>query len=170
MRTLLALVAFVLVLAYAVWFKTTPEELPPTKAPQNSSLGIVTLGITSNEAGASTTTPPDAVEAVSESTDDATKDIDNDTGKKVVHQPLLPPTPEPIPDTDPIPAVDTPLNYIVQDGDTMYRIIKRCYGTYSESILQDVADANSLRDPSAIGVGDQLVLPLIDGVSAPRMR
>ncbi|MBC8371870.1 MAG: LysM peptidoglycan-binding domain-containing protein [Planctomycetes bacterium] len=172
MRTLLALVAFVLALASAVWFKTAPNDLPPTTAPHDNSIGIMTLGIDSSEASfTKPETESKPVAAVSESTLVNPKDTAATTPvpEVVVHQPKIPPQPEPA--TDPLqPIAEGPLNYTVQSGDTMYRIIKRCYKTYSEDILQSVADANNLRDPSAINIGDELVLPLIAGVSAPTMR
>ena len=169
MRTLLALVAFVLVLAAAVWFKTTPADLPPTEMAHDSSIGIMTLGVVSNEATAESNSQPNAVAAVSESTENPTgQNPEQPSADVIVHEPVTPPVIE-RPEPEAV-TVAGPINYVVKSGDSMYRIIMRCYGTYSEDLLQHVSDANNLRDPSAIGIGDKIVLPLIDGVNAPKIR
>ena len=62
------------------------------------------------------------------------------------------------------------IEYVVREDDTMYRIILNHYGTYSEDILQSISDANNLSDPSDIGIGDKVTLPVIEGVGAPKRR
>ena len=167
MRTLIALVVLVVALAYAVVYKTSPnaEDQPPTQLSHDSSIGIMTLGITSTEAAFPADPESKAVAAVSESTNSdvnvappATKDV-------AVHEPMQPPLqPETI--TEAGGAID----YVVREDDTMYRIILNHYGKYSEDILREISDANNLSDPSDIGIGDKVILPVIEGVGAPKKR
>lgn len=176
MRTLIALVVLVLALAYAVYSKTTPdaENLPPTSAAHDRSLGITTLGIASTEASATTSPKGQAVAAVSESTEAAPPNSEVNASTPddiVVHEPLKPTLqPVPTPEPESVVASDNTIHYIVRENDTMYRIIINHYGTYSESILQAVSDANDLSDPSAIDIGDKILLPIIEGVGAPKKR
>jgi hypothetical protein len=174
MRTLIALVVLVVALAYAVVYKTSnSEDLPPTQAPHDSSIGIMTFGVTSTEAASPADSESKAVAAVSESTNSdvhvappATKDI-------VVHEPMQPTLqPEAVTEAEasPIAEVGGAIDYVVRLDDTMYRIILNHYGTYSEDILRAISVANNLSDPSAIGIGDKVTLPVIEGVGAPKRR
>jgi LysM repeat protein len=174
MRTLIALVVLVVALAYAVVYKTSNTDgQPPTQLPHDNSIGIMTLGATSDEAASPADPESKAVEAVSESTNSdvniaptATKDI-------AVHEPM-PPTlqPETVTETEnsSIAEAGGAIDYVVRKDDTMYRIIKNHYGTYSEDILRAISDANNLSDPSDIGIGDKVTLPVIEGVGAPKRR
>lgn len=174
MRTLTALVVLVVALAYAVIYKTSnSQDLPPTQAPHDSSLGIMTFGVTSTEAASPTNPGSKAVAAVSESTNSdvrvappATKDI-------AVHEPMKP-TLQPEAATEAeassIAEVGGAIDYVVRLDDTMYRIILNHYDTYSEDILRVISDANNLSDPSEIGIGDKVTLPVIEGVGAPKRR
>ena len=174
MRTLIALVVLVVALAYAVVYKTSnSEDLPPTQAPHDSSLGIMTFGVTSTEAASPADPESKAVAAVSESTNavgyadpPATKDI-------VVPEPMQPTLqPEAVTEAEAssIAEVGGAIDYVVRLDDTMYRIILNHYGTYSEDILRVISDANYLSDPSDIGIGDKVILPVIEGVGAPKRR
>jgi hypothetical protein len=175
MRTLIALVVLVVALAYAVVYKTSnnAEDLPPTQLPHDSSIGIMTLGVTSAEAASPADPESKAVAAVSESTNSginvappATKDI-------AVHEPMQPTLqPETVTktETSSIAEAGGAIDYVVREDDTMYRIILTHYGTYSEDILQSISDANNLSDPSDIGIGDKVTLPVIEGVGAPKRR
>ena len=163
MRTLIALVVLVVALAYAVVYKTSPnaEDQPPTQLSHDSSIGIMTLGITSSEAAFPADPESKAVAAVSESTNSdvnvappATKDV-------AVHEPMQPET---------VAEAGGAVDYVVRQDDTMYRIILNYYGKYSEDILQAISDANNLSDPSEIGIGDKITLPVIEGVGAPKKR
>ena len=174
MRTLIALVVLVVALAYAVVYKTSnSQDLPPTQAPHDSSIGIMTFGVTSAEAASPTDPASKAVAAVSESTNavgyadpPATKDI-------VVPEPMQPTLqPEAVTEAEAssIAEVGGAIDYVVRLDDTMYRIILNHYGTYSEDILRVISDANNLSDPSEIGIGDKVTLPVIEGVGAPKRR
>ena len=175
MRTLIALVVLVLALAYVVWNKTSTnaEDQPPTQAPHDSSIGITTFGVTSAEAVSPADPGSKAVAAVSESTDSNVNVAPPATDKVVVHEPIQPRLqPEIVTEAD-IPAVTEAggaIEYVVREDDTMYRIILNHYGTYSEDILQAISDANNLSDPSDIGIGDKVTLPVIEGVDAPKRR
>ena len=171
MRTLIALVVLVVALAYAVVYKTSnnDEDQPPTQLSHDSSIGIMTLGVTSAEAASPADPESKAVAAVSESTNavgyadpPATKDI-------VVHEPMQP---EAVTKADVVAVTEAggAIDYVVREDDTMYRIILNHYGTYSEDILQSISDANNLSDPSDIGIGDKVTLPVIEGVGAPKRR
>ena len=174
MRTLIALVVLVVALAYAVVYKTSiSQDLPPTQATHDSSLGIMTFGVTSTEAASPADPESKAVAAVSESTNavgyadpPATKDI-------VVPEPMQPTLqPEAVTEAEAssIAEVGGAIDYVVRLDDTMYRIILNHYGTYSEDILRVISDANNLSDPSDIGIGDKVTLPVIEGVGAPKQR
>jgi hypothetical protein len=171
MRTLIALVVLVVALAYAVVYKTSnnDEDQPPTQLPHDSSIGIMTLGVTSAEAASPADPESRAVAAVSESTNadvnvapPATKDV-------AVHEPM---PPEAVTEADVVAVTEAggAIEYVVREDDTMYRIILNHYGTYSEDILQSISDANNLSDPSDIGIGDKVTLPVIEGVGAPKRR
>ena len=173
MRTLIALVVLVVALAYAVVYKTSnnDEDQPPTQLPHDSSIGIMTLGVTIAAAASPADPESKAVAAVSESTNavgyadppaPATKDI-------VVHEPMQP---EAVTEADVVAVTEAggAIEYVVREDDTMYRIILNHYGTYSEDILQSISDANNLSDPSDIGIGDKVTLPVIEGVGAPKRR
>ena len=175
MRTLIALVVLVVALAYAVVYKTSnnDEDQPPTQLPHDSSIGIMTLGVTIAEAASPADSESKAVAAVSESTNSdvhvappATKDI-------AVHEPMQPTLqPEAVTEAEAssIAEVGGAIDYVVRLDDTMYRIILNHYGTYSEDILRAISVANNLSDPSAIGIGDKVTLPVIEGVGAPKRR
>ena len=50
--------------------------------------------------------------------------------------------------------------YIVQDGDTLYGIIKREYGSEDPQKLQELFDLNGITDGgNSIAPGDELILP-----------
>lgn len=174
MRTLIALVVLVVALAYAVVYKTSnSQDLPPTQVPHDSSIGIMTFGVTSTETASPTELEDKAVAAVSESTNSdvrvtppATKDI-------AVHEPMQPTLqPEAVMEAEAssITEIGGAIDYVVRLDDTMYRIILNHYGTYSEDILRVISDANNLSDPSEIGIGDKVTLPVIEGVGAPKQR
>jgi hypothetical protein len=167
MRTLIALVVLVVALAYAVVYKTSPnaENQPPTQLSHDSSIGIMTLGVTSTEAAFPADLESKAVAAVSESTNSdvnvappATKDV-------AVHEPMQPTLQQ-----ETVTEAGGAIDYVVREDDTMYRIILNHYGKYSEDILRSISDANNLNDPSEIGIGDKVTLPVIEGVGAPKKR
>jgi len=161
MRTLIALVVLVVALAYAVVYKTKTEDPPPTQLPHDSSIGIMTLGITSTEAASPADPESKAVAAISESTNSDVNPAPPATKDVAVHEPMQPET---------VAEAGGAVDYVVRQDDTMYRIILNYYGKYSEDILQAISDANNLSDPSEIGIGDKITLPVIEGVGAPKKR
>jgi hypothetical protein len=168
MRTLIALVVLVVALAYAVVYKTSNTEgQPPTQLPHDSSIGIMTLGVTSAEAASPADPESKAVAAVSESTNSDVNIAPPATKEITVHEPIQPTSQ---PEASSIVEAGGAIDYVVREDDTMYRIILNHYGTYSEDILRAISDANNLSDPSDIGIGDKVTLPVIEGVGAPKQR
>ncbi len=72
------------------------------------------------------------------------------------------------PSPPPAPAVRAPLQYTVQGGDSLYRIVVRAYGKAPASLIQAIADENHLRDPSQLKVGDVLILPELPDYPTPQ--
>ena len=50
--------------------------------------------------------------------------------------------------------------YTVQNGDTLESIIIRFYGSYSKDHEKAIKDANALKNPNALSIGQKLVIPL----------
>lgn len=50
--------------------------------------------------------------------------------------------------------------YKVQSGDTLESIVIRFYGSYDKSKVQKIMDANHLKNPNAISIGQELEVPL----------
>lgn len=167
MRTLLALTVLMLLLATAVWWKTKPTDgstnLPPT-AQEDPYSGVVTLG-TKGEAtlaDASFPKPPGPP------TDGAGDHEGSNNQDAVSSQPksdsALPPEPKP----DPVVNVPTGKTYTIQNGDTLYRILVRAYGTAPEELVNAIAEVNAMDDPGALQVGATLNLPIISGFQPPQ--
>ena len=165
MRTLLALTALMLVLAGAVWWKTRPVEnmnhMPPTTS-SDSGLGIATVGM-KNASPAEASFP---VKAKSDG------DADHALPMSPAEDPnaAIAPQPDPAPPVKPTPKppVNQPLRHTVVQGDTLYSLVSRAYGMAPETLLQAVAEANGLRDPSALDLGQVLILPVLEGFKAPQ--
>lgn len=170
MRTLLALTALMLVLAGAVWWKTRPAEninnMPATTS-SDSRVGIATVGMAGSgptEANFPTTPPNDGGQD---------HELPPEPGAGQDSAPPVDPTP---PQVDPEPVVIPPkppvvpaiLQYTVVSGDSLYGIVKRAYGTAPEDLVNTIATANGLADPSALGLGQVLRLPVIEGFTAPQ--
>jgi len=167
MRTLLALTALMLLLATAVWWKTkstdTPSTLPPTTQ-EDPYKGVVTLGTKGKtnlaEASFPKVYPPN--------------DGDGDhEGSRTTHaEPMLDReaafAPPAKPAQNPVIQVAAGKTYTIQSGDTLYRILVRAYGTAPESLVEAIAEANALTDPSALTVGATLQLPVISGFQPPQ--
>ena len=49
--------------------------------------------------------------------------------------------------------------YEVQSGDTMERIVRNFYGSYSEDKVDAVMKANNMTDPNKLSIGQKLVIP-----------
>ena len=151
MRTLLALSSLLLVLAAAVWvrtFRTDGQER--TEADPNT--GVLFVGI------------PESVDAPLEHS--LAADVDS---------PL--PVPEEVTTAQITQSIETleadqatpteaaftpepqPIHYTVGEGESLWGIIHKHYGTAFESLIQMVAKANGLNDPSMLRPGMVLVLP-----------
>ena len=166
MRTLLALTALMLLLATAVWWKTRPADsaiLPPTSA-EDPLRGVITMGVQGDEGLAEASFP--TAEPVLPS--DAAGDHEDITPAGALGE-----DPNPLPPLEPSPdpAIETPapIRYTVQAGDSLYRILMGAYGSAAEELLQAVAAANALDDPSALAIGQILALPRVSGFRAPRL-
>jgi len=194
MRTLLGLTTLMLVLAAAVWWKTRaaddPSNLPPTTS-SNSAEGVVTVGMKpagsaesrnsrlgggTFEEAASRTEPvrrgkADWSESRGDEAPKTPQGNDYLSGNQGTENPVPGPGAEPAVDPDPTPPtspVAKDFVYQVAPGDTLYRIVVRHYGTAPESLVDAVAKANGLSDPSRIAVGDDLKLPTVPGFAAPQ--
>ena len=178
MRTLLALTALMLVLAGAVWWKTRPAEdashLPPTTS-SDERLGVVTVGLAEGQANPSEASfpthplnQPMSGEQEDANEEDArdSKPVNSSLELAPLKQPALPTTDSPSSPEEVLPAAA--LTYTVIAGDTFYSLVRRAYGTAPEALLDAVATANQLDDPSALEVGQVLKLPTIAGFKAPQ--
>lgn len=164
-----------LVLAGAVWWKTRPVEdidkLPPTTT-SDSRVGVATVGM---EKG--TAIPTDANFPKRPNTD-AGGDHEGDDGKTELAAdsanggPVVAPTPPVIqPDSTatPPPVVEPKfVRHTIVEGDTLYSLVSRAYGTAPEGLVDAVAQANNLSDPGSLQLGQVIVFPPIDGFSAPK--
>ena len=53
--------------------------------------------------------------------------------------------------------------YEVQDGDTMEKIAKSFYGTYSPEKVEAIVKANNMKDANKLSIGQKLLIPA-DGI------
>jgi outer membrane biosynthesis protein TonB len=60
------------------------------------------------------------------------------------------------------------LRYTVKEGDTLYGILSRAYGKANQALIDSVAVASELDDPSRLSPGMVLVLPQVPGFNAPK--
>lgn len=80
-------------------------------------------------------------------------------------QPQLPAKPvTPPPATEEIAG----LRYTVKDGDTLYGILSRAYGKANQALIDSIAVASDLDDPSRLSPGMVLVLPQVPGFDPPK--
>lgn len=171
MRTLLALTVLMLVLAGAVWWKTRPtedhEKLPPTTF-NDSRVGVATVGMEPGK-----TIPTDASFPPRPNSDKDGNHEGDDTKTNLATNPpkedsVTPPVVEPNPEPTPPTLVPQVVTHTIVEGDTLYSLVKRYYGTAPESLVDAVADANNLSDPGSLFLGQKLMMPVIDGFSAPK--
>lgn len=168
MRTLLALTALMLLLATAVWWKTKPTDeptkLPPTTQEDPYS-GVVTLGTKGKTTLAEASFPKPKKMPTDGGGDHEGSSQSNNVD-------ALPPLPEPEPvepsKPDPVIQVPTGKTYIIQSGDTLYRILVRAYGSAPEELVDAIAEANAMNDPGALQVGATLKLPIVSGFEPPQ--
>ena len=86
------------------------------------------------------------------------------------------------PPSQPAPAVQPPvapitppaedevagIRYTVKEGDTLYGILTRAYGKANQALIDSIAVASDLDDPSRLSPGMVLVLPQVPGFDAPK--
>ncbi|MGB0952273.1 MAG: LysM peptidoglycan-binding domain-containing protein [Planctomycetota bacterium] len=176
MRTLLALTALMLLLATAVWWKTRPGDAPtnlPATTSENPMRGVMTLG-TDKEVGKQRNQVTDATFPKSNTAKDVRpSDAGGDHEGEVMEavappQPPVQPPLDPTPEPEPEPVTPVGVTYTVQQGDNLYRIVVRAYGTGPSELVDAVAEANGMRDAGSLSVGQTLTLPLISGFAAPQ--
>ena len=163
-----------LVLAGAVWWKTRPAEntntMPPTTS-SDSRIGIATVGMEGSR-------PTEASFPANQTTDgggDHKLPVNSGSGQDSNSKTPVSPTPAQVdleetpnqPMLPKPPVVATVLEYTVVPGDTLYGIVQRAYGTATEGLIDAVAAANGMVDPSTLDLGQVLRLPTIEGFSAP---
>lgn len=187
MRFLLVLTALMLAVAAGVWWKTTQHDgAVPDALEVDPNLGAATFGVAparsvkppvkeSNSAPASfsreESQPANAGAAMPEAS----------AADAVTPGSLLTPAGGGDPKEPQAAANEklaaaaaaaakpvTPATYAVKDGDTLYRIVLRAYGTAPEELVDAVAKANGLRDPSQISVGQAIKLPSLAGWPTPK--
>lgn len=119
------------------------------------------------ETGEATAETPESDETVEEAVPEPVEEVDT-TPEEATPEPVTivestqEPTPEPTPEPveTPQPVSVSPGTYVVQAGDTLFRIAVN-HGTTVEALAQ----ANSITNPSMIVPGQELVIPA--GSSSP---
>lgn len=182
MRLLLILTALMLAIAGGVWWKTTQAGAgdPDGALLTDPNLGIATFGA-QNEAPppapGGTATPDAAADANAKKNlaVPAEAVLRNPHERATTGDPKEPPTaaneappPAAAPPTAQAPAAPKEVAYVVKNGDTLYQIVKRAYGTAATELIADVAKANGLKDAGALKVGQKLKLPSLAGYPAPK--
>ena len=153
MRTILVLSSLLLILAAAIWvrtFRTDGQER--TEADPNT--GVLFVGIPEPAdaplehalaADADSQLPvPEEVTTAQITQSIETLEADQTTPTEAAF------TPEP-----------QPISYKVGEGESLWGIIQKHYGKVGEPLIQMVAKANELNDPSMLRPGMTLVLPPI---------
>jgi LysM repeat protein len=173
MRLLLILTALMLAIAGGIWWKTTRADAgDPNGALQTDpNLGITTFGALPESPAAPPASgagqpAPAAANASSE------KPIPADAVLRNPHERAAgsdPKEPQTAANEIKIPAAPpAPGTHQVRSGETLYRIVLNAYGTAPPELIQEVAKANGLKDPSALKVGQKVKLPSIAGWPAPK--
>jgi phage tail protein X len=183
MRTLIGLTTLMLVLAAAVWWKTRaaddPGQLPPTTT-SNPREGVATVGLPE---GARTTSTPvgggggRATEAgfgsgepggTAEAGDGSEMGDWISSGGDEPNTRESDPMPPPVVDAPAAePPTPTALKHTVAEGENLYRIVLKAYGTAPAALIDAVAAANGLGDPGQLGAGAVIELPELPGYPAP---
>ena len=50
--------------------------------------------------------------------------------------------------------------YVVQEGDTLESIVKKFYGSFSMDHVNAIKEANKMKNPNALSIGQKLIIPL----------
>lgn len=57
-------------------------------------------------------------------------------------------------------VANTEQKYIVKQGDTLNGIAYRFYGKYSEEKINEIQKVNNIKNPAAIRIGQELIIPI----------
>ncbi|MCH2111751.1 MAG: LysM peptidoglycan-binding domain-containing protein [Planctomycetes bacterium] len=166
MRPLVLLGALALVLAaLAVWRSSAPVEATRT-IQLTPGKGVVVLGLE---------TPSNQGKHVSESIPSVPPPpTTNDSGQTptligTTNQELPEATTtQTAPDEDVAPTAPSAQYYVIKKDDTLFRILERFYGKATMDLVDAVAEANDMDDPSDLSINQRLILPLVKGQPAPR--
>lgn len=85
--------------------------------------------------------------------------------------PVADPPVQPEPTIDPTPPTEEEIagiRYTVKEGDTLYRILMNAYGKANDALIDSVAVASDLDDPSLLSPGMELILPIVPGYDPPK--
>ncbi len=154
MRTLLGLASLLLVLAAAVWVRTFRQPTEEKAAHPDANTGVLILGLSETPQDVNEARAPTASEQVGAAPLDM--DMRTFTPPEPVEASFKP---EPQPEPAPKPPASQPTRHQVGDGDTLWGIVNDHYGRAGEKLIQMVADANGMDDPSMLQPGMTLVLP-----------
>ena len=189
MRSLVFLTVIVAVLVGLVVWKVTDSEEPQGYEPPDESTGVALLGTKESkssqrsdpgdrawlgeaqEAGLQTQDETGVEEAAGRapSSPTAGEGRTGEGGGAAV--PASTPPPEPpveAPQEEPEPDLpEGAILYEVQEGDTLYSLVRSAYGTATDTLIEQVSEANQLDDPSALEVGQKLIFPKLEGYAAP---
>lgn len=165
-----------LAIAGGIWWKTTRADAgDPNGALQTDpNLGITTFGVLPETpasvpvANASNPQPAPA-SASKEKALPADAALKNPHERATSGDPKEPQTAaNEIKSAPVIPAAPAAAGHLVKSGETLYRIVLNAYGTAPPELIQEVAKANGLKDPTALKVGQKVKLPSIAGWPAPK--
>ena len=152
MPALLLLASLILLLLGAVFWRTQSSEETP-KLDSQPGQGTLILGLEAPTA--KTADPVEKPQAAAISPDEPSPAPASTSG--------------PVPVTAAVPVVEkAPLAYTVEDGDSLYRIVRRVYGTADDTLIQEIATANHPADAGSLAIGQKLSLPLLEGYPAPK--
>lgn len=176
MRPLILLGALVAVFAGFIMWKTFTPPPEPAPAPPDASTGVLIVGLPP-EAGTNLAIADSSPPAMDGASEVASTLTENQSPLNAAN----PSTPEPseasFADTEtarvnPATVVELPtpliVKYEVQQDDTLYRILRFAYDKANQELVDAVASANKMDDPSELMVGQVLILPLVNGYQSPR--
>lgn len=182
MRFLLVLTVLMLTVAAGVWWKTARVSEPAPDALANDpNLGAATFGVLPERPAPLPTKEPRATPASLERETPEPAPAGAPLGAASAADAVAPgsalkpagggdpPEPQSAANEKPAPpAAAGAVTHAVRSGETFYRIVLRAYGTAPPELIDAVAKANGLRDPSQIREGQQLKLPSLAGWPAPK--
>ena len=78
------------------------------------------------------------------------------------NMPLIPTDKETVSlgDIQKITTVNNEETYTVQEGDTLESIIIKFYGSFSLEHVKEIKEANKLKNPNALSIGQKLIIPM----------